>query len=53
MAGAATVFFAVFGYDAMSTAAHEAVDGKNHIPRAILLSLAIAMALYVLASSPR
>jgi APA family basic amino acid/polyamine antiporter len=49
-AGAATVFFAVFGYDAMSTAAEEAVDGKKHMPRAILLSLAIAMALYVLAT---
>ncbi|NMR28945.1 amino acid permease [Crystallibacter degradans] len=49
-AGAATVFFAVFGYDAMSTAAEEAVDGKKHMPKAILLSLAIAMTLYVLAT---
>ena len=48
--GAATVFFAVFGYDAMSTAAEEAVDGKKHMPKAILLSLAIAMVLYVLAT---
>lgn len=50
VAGAATVFFAVFGYDAMSTAAEEAVDGKKHMPKAILLSLAIAMGLYVLAT---
>lgn len=49
-AGAATVFFAVFGYDAMSTAAEEATDGKKHMPRAIILSLAIAMVLYVLAT---
>lgn len=49
-AGAATVFFAVFGYDAMSTAAEEATDGKKHMPKAILLSLAVAMGLYVLAT---
>ncbi|PPB48862.1 amino acid permease [Arthrobacter pityocampae] len=49
-AGAATVFFAVFGYDAMSTAAEEAKDGKKHMPKAILLSLLIAMVLYVLAT---
>lgn len=48
--GAATVFFAVFGYDAMSTAAEESVDGKKHLPKAILYSLAIAMVLYVLAT---
>ena len=39
LAGAATVFFAVFGYDAMSTAAEEAKDGKKHMPKAIILSL--------------
>ncbi|MCQ1999853.1 amino acid permease [Arthrobacter zhaoxinii] len=48
--GAATVFFAVFGYDAMSTAAEEATDGKKHMPKAILLSLAVAMVLYILAT---
>ncbi|MFG3519170.1 amino acid permease [Nocardia nova] len=46
--GAATVFFAVFGYDAMSTAAEESVDAKRHLPKAILLSLAVSMVLYVL-----
>ncbi|OMH27598.1 amino acid permease [Tersicoccus phoenicis] len=50
MAGAATVFFAVFGYDAMSTAAEESKDATKHMPKAILYSLAIAMALYVLAT---
>ncbi len=49
-AGAATVFFAVFGYDAMSTAAEEAKDGKKHMPKAIVLSLVIAMVLYVAAT---
>lgn len=48
--GAATVFFAVFGYDAMSTAAEESTDGKKHLPKAIIYSLAIAMVLYVLAT---
>lgn len=47
--GAATVFFAVFGYDAMSTAAEESKDAQRHMPKAILYSLAISMALYVLA----
>ncbi|GHF29188.1 amino acid transporter [Streptomyces mashuensis] len=47
--GAATVFFAVFGYDAMSTAAEESKDAQRHMPRAILYSLAVSMVLYVLA----
>jgi APA family basic amino acid/polyamine antiporter len=50
VAGSATVFFAVFGYDAMSTAAEEATDGKKHMPKAIILSLIIAMLLYVAAT---
>ncbi|MFF0543803.1 amino acid permease [Nocardia thailandica] len=48
--GAATVFFAVFGYDAMSTAAEESTDGRKYLPRAIIYSLGIAMVLYVLAT---
>jgi APA family basic amino acid/polyamine antiporter len=47
--GAATVFFAVFGYDAMSTAAEESKESQRHMPKAIVYSLAISMALYVLA----
>ena len=47
--GAATVFFAVFGYDAMSTAAEESMESGKHMPRAILYSLGISMVLYVLA----
>ncbi|TDE23991.1 amino acid permease [Nonomuraea mesophila] len=48
--GAATVFFAVFGYDAMSTAAEESRDAQRHMPKAIIYSLIIAMVLYVLAT---
>ncbi|MFI6290795.1 amino acid permease [Nonomuraea sp. NPDC050790] len=48
--GAATVFFAVFGYDAMSTAAEESKDAQRHMPKAIIYSLAISMVLYVLAT---
>ncbi|MBD2897572.1 putative amino acid permease YhdG [Actinomadura sp. RB99] len=47
--GAATVFFAVFGYDAMSTAAEESREARKHMPKAIIYSLAISMVLYVLA----
>ncbi|MCD9005892.1 amino acid permease [Luteimonas sp. XNQY3] len=45
--GAAIVFFAVFGYEMMTTAAEEAVDPQRDVPRAVVLSLSIAMALYV------
>jgi basic amino acid/polyamine antiporter, APA family len=48
--GAATVFFAVFGYDAMSTAAEESRDARRHMPKAIIYSLVISMILYVLAT---
>ncbi|MEV0237416.1 amino acid permease [Nonomuraea sp. NPDC050786] len=48
--GAATVFFAVFGYDAMSTAAEESRDARRHMPKAIVYSLIISMVLYVLAT---
>jgi basic amino acid/polyamine antiporter, APA family len=43
------VFFAVFGYDAMSTAAEESKESQKHMPKAIIYSLAISMVLYVLA----
>jgi len=49
--GAATVFFAVFGYDAMSTAAEESKQAQRNLPKAIVLSLAIAMVLYLLAAT--
>ena len=46
--GASTVFFAVFGYDALSTAAEESVESRRKLPQAMMLSLAVSMALYVL-----
>lgn len=45
--GAAVVFFAVFGYDTLTTAAEEAKNPQRDLPRAVLLSLAIALCLYV------
>nr|BBH85740.1 amino acid permease [Thermosporothrix sp. COM3] len=50
MGGAALVFFAVFGYDAMSTAAEEAKNPQRDIPFAILASLGIALVFYILIS---
>lgn len=46
--GAALTFFAVFGYDSMSTAAEESKESQRQLPKAIMISLAIAMVLYVL-----
>ncbi|WP_442754623.1 amino acid permease [Methylocystis sp. JAN1] len=45
--GAAVVFFAVFGYDTLTTAAEEARHPQRDLPRAVLLSLVISLALYV------
>jgi len=45
--GAAVVFFAVFGYDTLTTAAEEAINPQRDLPRAVLASLAVALALYV------
>ncbi|MCI1710594.1 MAG: amino acid permease [Chiayiivirga sp.] len=47
VAAAAVVFFAVFGYDTLTTAAEEARNPQRDLPRAVLLSLAISMALYL------
>jgi APA family basic amino acid/polyamine antiporter len=44
---AAVVFFAVFGYDTLTTAAEEATNPQRDLPRAILLSLGISMTLYI------
>ncbi|NII72959.1 APA family basic amino acid/polyamine antiporter [Dyella sp. SG562] len=44
--GAAVVFFAVFGYDMLTTAAEESRNPQRDLPRAVLLSLGIAMLLY-------
>ncbi len=45
--GAAVVFFAVFGYDTLTTAAEEARDPLRQLPRAVLFSLSISLVLYI------
>ena len=50
LTGASVVFFAVFGYDTLTTAAEEAKNPQRDLPRAVLLSLAVAMALYIAVS---
>ena len=47
LAAASIVFFAVFGYDTLTTAAEEARHPQRDLPRAVLLSLALSMVLYV------
>lgn len=47
MGGAALVFFAVFGYDTLTTAAEEAKNPQRDLPRAVILSLAAALCLYI------
>jgi len=46
--GAAVIFFAYIGFDAVSTAAQEAKNPQRDMPRGILGSLAICTVLYVL-----
>ncbi|MBD2900646.1 putative amino acid permease YhdG [Actinomadura sp. RB99] len=48
ISGAATTFFAVYGYDAMSAAAEESAEAKKVLPKAIVISLAIAAVIYLL-----
>ena len=50
MSGAAIVFFAFIGFDAVSTAAEESKNPQRDIPIGILASLAICAVLYVLVS---
>ncbi len=46
--GAAVIFFAYIGFDAVSTAAQEARNPQRDMPRGILGSLAICTVLYIL-----
>ena len=50
MRGAAVIFFAYIGFDAVSTAAQEAKNPQRDMPIGILGSLVICMILYVLVS---
>ncbi len=49
-AGAASVFFAYIGFDAVSTAAQEAKNPKRDMPIGILGSLVVCTILYILVS---
>ncbi len=50
LAASSIVFFAVFGYDTLTTAAEESKNPQRDLPRAVLLSLGISMILYVAVS---
>jgi APA family basic amino acid/polyamine antiporter len=49
--GAAVIFFAYIGFDAVSTSAQEAKNPQRDMPRGILGSLAVCTILYVLISA--
>lgn len=50
LAASSIVFFAVFGYDTLTTAAEESRHPQRDLPRAVLLSLGLSMALYLAVS---
>ena len=51
MKGAAVIFFAYVGFDAVSTAAEEVIDPNRNLPRGILGSLFVCTALYIAVSA--
>lgn len=51
LTGAAVIFFAYIGFDAVSTASQEAKNPQRDMPRAILGSLVICTILYVLVAA--
>ncbi|WP_367607029.1 amino acid permease [Legionella sp. W05-934-2] len=48
--GASLIFFAYIGFDAVSTAAEEAINPQRDLPRGIIASLAICTVVYMLVS---
>lgn len=50
MQGAALVFFAYIGFDALSTTAEEAIDPQHTIPKGIIWSLIICTIVYIVVS---
>ncbi|SFB07942.1 MULTISPECIES: amino acid permease [unclassified Bacillus (in: firmicutes)] len=50
-AGAATVFFAYIGFDAVSTAAEEVKNPQRNMPIGIIASLAVCTILYIIVSA--
>jgi basic amino acid/polyamine antiporter, APA family len=51
MKGAAVIFFAYIGFDAVSTAAEEVIDPKRDLPIGILASLFVCTLLYILVAA--
>lgn len=51
LTGAAVIFFAYIGFDAVSTASQEAKNPQKDMPRAIIGSLAICTVLYILVAA--
>lgn len=51
MQGAALVFFAYIGFDALSTAVEEAVEPQRNIPIGIISSLVICTLIYIIVSA--
>ena len=47
MAGAAIIFFAYIGFDAVSTAAEETKNPKKDVPLGLMLCLGVVIVLYV------
>ncbi|HBD7168251.1 TPA: amino acid permease [Legionella pneumophila] len=50
MKGASIIFFAYVGFDAVSTAAEEAINPQRDLPIGIIASLAICTVIYILVS---
>ncbi|MHB8381090.1 MAG: amino acid permease [Candidatus Binataceae bacterium] len=51
MKGAAVIFFAYIGFDAVSTAAEEVIDPNRDLPIGILASLFVCTALYIVVAA--
>lgn len=48
LTGAGVIFFAYIGFDAVSTAAQEAINPQKDVPLGIILSLALCTLIYIL-----
>lgn len=48
MSGAALVFFAYIGFDAVSTTSEEAINPQRDLPRAMILALVVCTILYII-----
>lgn len=48
MVGATTVFFAYLGFDTISTSAEETINPQKSLPRAIIITLLICTAFYII-----